>query len=131
MAEELQYGSDSLSNKRKYEDSQAALPSRSRPTGFSAPISSQSPPDSKQPPAYNSVPPPMDEIQLAKQKAQEIAARLFNNVDPSKKPRVDNGGSGGYDSIERTTFSLYFFVFLQIFFLKFLLCLSPLWQASL
>ncbi|XP_027080676.1 far upstream element-binding protein 1 [Coffea eugenioides] len=100
MAEELQYGSDSLSNKRKYEDSQAALPSRSRPTGFSAPISSQSPPDSKQPPAYNTVPPPMDEIQLAKQKAQEIAARLFNNVDPSKKPRVDNGGSGGYDSIE-------------------------------
>lgn len=99
MAEELHYASDLASNKRKYDDDQATPPSRSRPTLFSAPISSQSPPDSRQPPSYNSVPSPMDEIQLAKQKAQEIAARLFSRVDPSKKPRVDNGG--GFNSMER------------------------------
>ncbi|KAL3500687.1 hypothetical protein ACH5RR_039780 [Cinchona calisaya] len=105
MAEEVQYGSDSIPNKRKYEyeddDDETPPPPRSRPTGFSAPISSLSPPDSKQPPAYNNVPPPMDEIQLAKQKAQEIAARLYNNIDPSKKPRLDNGANGGgFDSME-------------------------------
>ncbi|KAL3498595.1 hypothetical protein ACH5RR_041327 [Cinchona calisaya] len=101
MAEELQYASDSAAtNKRKYDDDQTTPPSRSRPTGFSSgPISSQSPPDSHRPPSYKSVPPPMDEIQLAKQKAQEIAARLFDKFDPSKKPRVDNGG-GGFDSME-------------------------------
>ncbi|GLJ35633.1 hypothetical protein SUGI_0716210 [Cryptomeria japonica] len=28
---------------------------------------------------YNSMPPPMDEVQIAKERAQEIAARLINN----------------------------------------------------
>ncbi len=44
------------------------------------------------------MPPPPDEIQLAKQRAQEIAARLFNAAE-AKRPRVDNGdddvGIGG------------------------------------
>ncbi|CAI9093652.1 OLC1v1029207C1 [Oldenlandia corymbosa var. corymbosa] len=97
MADEVHYGSDS--NKRKYDDNQTPPPRRQ--TGFSAPISSHSPPDA---PSYNNVPPPMDDIQLAKQKAQEIAARLFNNANPSaeptKRPRVENGGNSGFDMME-------------------------------
>jgi far upstream element-binding protein len=54
------------------------------------------------------VPPPPDEIQLAKQRAQETAARLFNTAE-AKRPRFDNvdddvgigggsfGGGGGLD----------------------------------
>ncbi|KAF4375680.1 hypothetical protein F8388_014402 [Cannabis sativa] len=105
MADEAQYssGPDSVTNnKRKYEEQTTPPPPR-RPTGFSAPITSSSP-DS-----YNNVPPPVDEIQLAKQRAQEIAARLFNNASAgagagagaspldTKRPRVENGGSG-FDS---------------------------------
>lgn len=37
----------------------------------------------------------MDEIQIAKQKAQEIAARLLNSAD-AKRPRVENGASYDY-----------------------------------
>ncbi|ESQ50291.1 hypothetical protein EUTSA_v10001945mg [Eutrema salsugineum] len=37
----------------------------------------------------------MDEIQMAKQKAQEIAARLLNSAD-AKRPRVENGASYDY-----------------------------------
>lgn len=95
MAEEVQYasGGDSATNKRKYADQSdtPALPSFGgrRTTGFSSgPISSQSP-DSA--PSYNSVAPPADDIQIAKQKAQEIAARLLNTVE-AKRPRVENGG---------------------------------------
>lgn len=117
MADEVHYGS-SDSNKRKYDDNQTP-PAPRRQTGFSAPISSHSPPDSslghQAPPSYNSVPPPMDEIQLAKQKAQEIAARLFNNAEATKRPRVENGGGGGgggggsgFDSMERECFFLWF-----------------------
>ncbi|XP_019193454.1 PREDICTED: far upstream element-binding protein 1-like isoform X1 [Ipomoea nil] len=97
MAEEAQYASEAGSNKRKYEEPTSPSPVSRRPTGFSAPISSLSPPDGSAagagapPPSYNNVPPPMDDFQLAKQRAQEIAARLINNSDP-KKPRVDNGG---------------------------------------
>uniref|UniRef100_A0A5B6ZHN7 K Homology domain-containing protein n=2 Tax=Davidia involucrata TaxID=16924 RepID=A0A5B6ZHN7_DAVIN len=86
--------------KRKYEDQTTPLPPPSatrRATGFSAPIVSQSPDSGHAPPSYNSVPPPVDEIQLAKQRAQEIAARIFNNVE-AKRPRVENGGGGGFDS---------------------------------
>lgn len=106
MAEEVQYssGGDSATNKRKYDDQSTPPPPSSggrRATGFSAPISSQSP-DSA--PSYNNVPPPLDDIQLAKQRAQEIAARLFNNVE-AKRPRVENGGSGGYDSSDGKGFS--------------------------
>ncbi|KAL3330288.1 hypothetical protein AABB24_034237 [Solanum stoloniferum] len=90
MAEEdVHYASEVGTNKRKYEEEQTI--SR-KPTGFSAPISSQSPDAS-----YNTIPPPMDDFQLAKQKAQEIAARLLNTAEP-KKARVDNGA--GFDSVE-------------------------------
>ncbi|XP_057956857.1 uncharacterized protein LOC131150264 [Malania oleifera] len=100
MAEEVQYASSTdtttATNKRKYEDQATPPPPPSsgprRPTGFSAPITSASPESGQTPLTYNSVPPPMDEIQLAKQRAQEIAARLFNNADP-KRPRVENGAS--------------------------------------
>ncbi|CAH9126610.1 unnamed protein product [Cuscuta epithymum] len=100
MAEEVQYVSEAGSNKRKYDEpTSSPSPVSRRPTGFSGPISSLSPPDrlaSTAPPpsAYNNVPPPMDDFQLAKQRAQEIAARLLINTDP-KKPRVDNGGAAG------------------------------------
>ncbi|XP_026423519.1 far upstream element-binding protein 1-like isoform X2 [Papaver somniferum] len=101
MAEEPQFAStrpSSDNNKRKYEDSSPPVPTSTgprRPTGFSAPIiSSVSPPDStnpnNNPPSYNNVPPPADEIQIAKQRAQEIAARLFNSAE-AKRPRNENG----------------------------------------
>ncbi|CAA2979194.1 far upstream element-binding 2-like [Olea europaea subsp. europaea] len=96
MADEVPYASGGVeSNKRKYEDSQTPPPPvPRRPTGFS------STPDVAVPlPSYNSVPPPMNEIEMAKQKAQEIAARLLNNADATKRVRVENGaGGGGYDS---------------------------------
>nr|GMD45944.1 far upstream element-binding protein 1-like [Ipomoea batatas] len=102
MAEDAQYASEAGSNKRKYEEPTSPSPVSRRPTGFSAPISSLSPPGSAAaaPPSYANVPPPMDDFQLAKQRAQEIAARLINNSDP-KKPRVDNGGgAGGFETRE-------------------------------
>ncbi|XP_055812127.1 uncharacterized protein LOC129882032 [Solanum dulcamara] len=105
MAEEAQYGApEAGNNKRKYDDQTTPSPGPRRPTGFSAPIASLSPPDAAAPPSsYNNVPPPMDDFQLAKQKAQEIAARLLNSAE-AKKPRVDNngagGGAGGFDSYE-------------------------------
>ncbi|CAI9781949.1 unnamed protein product [Fraxinus pennsylvanica] len=37
------------------------------------------------PPSYNIVPPSMNVIELAKQKAQEIAARLINTTNPAKR----------------------------------------------
>lgn len=40
---------------------------------------------------------PMDDFQLAKQKDQEIAARLLNTAEP-KKAWIDNGS--GFDSDE-------------------------------
>ncbi|KAK6140847.1 hypothetical protein DH2020_025415 [Rehmannia glutinosa] len=95
MAEEVGYGAaGGESNKRKYDESPS--PVARRATGFS------SHPDSAAPPPYNSVPPPMNEIELAKQKAQEIAARLLNTADPSKRARVENGAGvgGGFDSID-------------------------------
>ncbi|PWA76163.1 K Homology domain-containing protein [Artemisia annua] len=66
MADEPQY-----TTKRKYDDSNAPPPRRV--SGFS------------DAPSYNNVPPPiMDEIQIAKQKAQEIAARLVNSSEPKR-----------------------------------------------
>ncbi|CAN6906112.1 hypothetical protein Bca4012_096025 [Brassica carinata] len=100
MADESHYSSsDSFSNKRKYDDETAPPPPTRRPTGFSSgPIPSPSPDPSAAPPpsSYNSVPPPMDEIQIAKQKAQEIAARLLNSAE-AKRPRVDNNNGSSYD----------------------------------
>ncbi|KAJ9555796.1 hypothetical protein OSB04_010410 [Centaurea solstitialis] len=106
MAEEAQYSSagDFATTKRKYDDSTTPPPPSAtrRPTGFSAPILSSQSPDSSAP-AYNTVPPPVDEIELAKQRAQEIAARLFNNAE-AKRPKFENGG-GGYDSNDSKGFS--------------------------
>ncbi|KAL8537367.1 hypothetical protein ACS0TY_012496 [Phlomoides rotata] len=95
MADEAVYAAGGESNKRKYEDSPP--PVGRRTTGFSSPPDSAAPP-----PVYNNVPPPMNEIELAKQKAQEIAARLLNNSDPAKRARVENGAGvgGGFDSID-------------------------------
>ncbi|KAL6980064.1 hypothetical protein U1Q18_021715 [Sarracenia purpurea var. burkii] len=108
MAEEVQYasGTDSASNKRKYED-QTPPPSSGgarRTTDFSAPIVSQSPDSSTMsPPSYNSVPPAVDEIQAAKQRMQQIAGRIFNSAE-AKRPRVANGGLG-FDSNDIKGFS--------------------------
>ncbi|KAL6536237.1 hypothetical protein OROGR_012809 [Orobanche gracilis] len=95
MAEEVLYSSaGGDSNKRKYEQSSPALAAH-RATGFSSAPEHQTP-------LYNSVPPPMSEIEIAKQKAQEIAARLLSNSDPLKRARFDNGG-GGFDSSDYST----------------------------
>ncbi|XP_010924497.1 uncharacterized protein [Elaeis guineensis] len=107
MAEELQFPSRP-DNKRKFDDaagsppSPVAQPLARRPTGFSAPIAS---PDGHSaggapPSSYNSVPPPADGIQLAKQRAQEIAARLFSDAE-AKRPKVENGGGGADDSADK------------------------------
>lgn len=69
MADESQYSSSRSDNKRKFDD--------------------PSPPP---PPAYNSVAPPLDGIQLAKLKAQEIAAKLFSESE-AKRPKNDNGAA--------------------------------------
>ncbi|KAL8152279.1 hypothetical protein V2J09_010039 [Rumex salicifolius] len=82
MADEYHYASGADSNKRKYDDSAAlSTPSpertgRRRPTGFSSPHAAPS------------------GIESAKQRAQEIASRLFNDAE-AKRPKFDNGG---YDS---------------------------------
>ncbi|KAG6492407.1 hypothetical protein ZIOFF_047370 [Zingiber officinale] len=101
MAEDLHYSSR-LDNKRKFEepgDGGVPSPPARRPSGFSAPIASSSPDGCSGGAApaqqsYNSVPPPLDGIQLAKQRAQEIAARLFSDAE-AKRPRVENGGGTG------------------------------------
>ncbi|XP_027357042.1 far upstream element-binding protein 2-like isoform X2 [Abrus precatorius] len=85
MAEEAQYssGTDSAPLKRKYEDQ-----STHRPTGFSAPLS---------PPS------PATGIELAKQRAQEVAARLLSGAPPldAKRPKPDNGAPPtGFDSLD-------------------------------
>ncbi|CAD5186651.1 unnamed protein product [Musa acuminata subsp. malaccensis] len=97
MADDLHYSSRP-DNKRKFDDPSAGAapsPPARRATGFSAPIASSSPDGGSGgaapgQPSYNSVPPPMDGIQLAKQRAQEIAARLFSDAE-AKRPRVENG----------------------------------------
>ncbi|ERN10135.1 far upstream element-binding protein 2 [Amborella trichopoda] len=80
MAEET-FSSRADSHKRKFDE---PPPAPRRPTGFSA-----APPPEQQTGSYNSVPPPMDEIALAKQRAQEIVARLVNSAD-AKRPRTDD-----------------------------------------
>ncbi|XP_020211025.1 far upstream element-binding protein 2 [Cajanus cajan] len=78
MAEEAQYssGTDSAPLKRKYDDQP-----NDRPTGFSAG--------------------PATGIELAKQRAQEVAARLLSGAPPpppdaNKRPRPDSG----FDSLD-------------------------------
>ncbi|XP_047307178.1 far upstream element-binding protein 2 [Impatiens glandulifera] len=99
MADDIQYssGGELVNNKRKYEVDQSPPPPPRRVTGFSAPIASQSPDSAPLQPSYNTVLPIVDGVELAKQKAQEIANRLYSNVD-QKRPRVENGG--GFDSMD-------------------------------
>ncbi|KAL0017589.1 hypothetical protein SO802_004658 [Lithocarpus litseifolius] len=108
MSDEAQYssGADIASNKRKYDDQTAPPPATRRPTGFSAPIAPHSP-DSA-PPSYNAVTPPIEGLIKAKQRAQEVAARLLissagaaaaavgGGLD-AKRPKFENGASG-FDS---------------------------------
>ncbi|KAJ0090268.1 hypothetical protein Patl1_13004 [Pistacia atlantica] len=101
MADEPQYSSDTTPNKRKYDD-QTTPPSSGarRPTGFSSgpPIPA---PDSAAPASYNNVPPPVDDFQAAKRRAEQIAARLLNSAPAdAKRPRVENG-SGAFDSADK------------------------------
>lgn len=87
MAEELGYSSRS-DYKRKYDDSDTPPPRRQ--SGFSsAPTQDKAPSQS-----YNNVPPPMDEIEAAKQRAQAIAAKLFSDAE-AKRPKTDNGSDLG------------------------------------
>ena len=138
MADEAQYssGPDSASNKRKYDDQTAPPPATRRPTGFSAPIAPHSPDSAlaPPPPSYNTVPPPVDGLTLAKQRAQEVAARLFNNSGAgavaatagldAKRPKIENGASGfdshdsGFSSVPpgSTSLSLFLRVFVFGFF---------------
>lgn len=67
MADESQFFSSRPDNKRKFDDP------------------SPTPPQ----PSYNSVPPPLDGIELAKLKAQEIAKKIFNDAE-AKRPKTDN-----------------------------------------
>ncbi|KAK9047843.1 hypothetical protein SSX86_033195 [Deinandra increscens subsp. villosa] len=85
-------GGDFATAKRKYDDSTTAPPPSTarRQTGFSAPIIPSHSSDSAS--AYNSVPPPVD----------EIAARIFNSAE-AKRPKFENGG--GYDSNDGKGFS--------------------------
>ncbi|VFQ60808.1 unnamed protein product [Cuscuta campestris] len=105
MAEEAQYySSEPGSNKRKYEDPSSPSLSSRRRTGFSAPVPSSNPADGSAgtpPPApYSNVPPPLDDFELAKQKAREIASRLFINADPTKARVNNNSGSAAFDARE-------------------------------
>eukprot|EP01018_Ginkgo_biloba_P024934 Gb_31122 [translate_table: standard] len=74
------------SSKRKFEDAEHGGGSGGRRTGFS---SAPPPATAEKKVAYNSVPPPMDEVQLAKQRVQEIVARLVSNAD-AKRPHLDD-----------------------------------------
>ncbi|PKU82559.1 hypothetical protein MA16_Dca019588 [Dendrobium catenatum] len=101
MAEDLQYSSR-LDSKRKFDDhSGATSPSPATPasgrrsTGFSDPIISSTS-GAAALSSYNNVPPPPDGIELAKKRAQEIAARLFS-VAEAKRPRTESDG-GADDS---------------------------------
>ncbi|GAB4837120.1 hypothetical protein Ancab_002031 [Ancistrocladus abbreviatus] len=91
MADEVPHSSVTESHKRKYDDTSPTNPPSSggrRSTGFSAAIVS---PSSDSVPFYNSVPQPVDEIETAKQRAQEIAARIFGDAE-AKRPKVDSAG---------------------------------------
>lgn len=77
MADESQYDTTPPSLKRKYDEQ----PPHSRPTGFS---------DGPPPPSYNNVPPPATtEVELMKQRAQEVAARLLSGSDIAKRTKFD------------------------------------------
>ncbi|KAK8939576.1 hypothetical protein KSP40_PGU000101 [Platanthera guangdongensis] len=96
LMEENHHYSSRSDSKRKFDDqgappSPVAPASGRRPTGFSSPVTSLSS-GTAAPTSYNNVHPPPDGIELAKQRAQEIAARLFSDAE-AKRPRVENGGA--------------------------------------
>lgn len=77
---------DYSTNKRKFDDHDAALPEATRrATGFSAPIVS---------PGSAAAQP---QLELAKQKAQEIAARLFNSAEATRV-KSENGDNPAYSN---------------------------------
>eukprot|EP00252_Welwitschia_mirabilis_P021639 TRINITY_DN5599_c0_g1_i2.p1 TRINITY_DN5599_c0_g1~~TRINITY_DN5599_c0_g1_i2.p1 ORF type:complete len:355 (-),score=54.13 TRINITY_DN5599_c0_g1_i2:45-1109(-) len=109
-------------NKRKFDDGEhAAPPSQRRSTGFSAPIldvNSNNNGDRDRegcappPSSYNTVPPPQmkDEFEIAKQKAQELAARFMASANQAavappldgqaKRLRLDD--SSNYSNDDRS-----------------------------
>ncbi|KAJ6803050.1 putative far upstream element-binding protein 1 [Iris pallida] len=101
MAEEVHFSSRP-DNKRKFDDPATTPPlssSTRRATGFSSPIVSNLP--EAPPSSYNSVPPPPDGIELAKQRAQEIAAKLFSDAE-AKRPKTENGADSSNDYGQKT-----------------------------
>ncbi|KAK7283209.1 hypothetical protein RIF29_12586 [Crotalaria pallida] len=101
MADESQYssGTDPTPLKRKYDDHSTTL----RPTAFSSPDSAPAPPL----PSYNAVPPTAaTDFELAKQRAQEFAARFLTAPPPdssAKRSKFDNGAptpASGFDSFD-------------------------------
>lgn len=89
-----------VDNKRKFDEAEHVHVPR-RPTGFSPPIIATAATaagatggdNQSQSASYNAVPPPLDEVQIAKQRAQEIVARLVssaNNNADAKRPRVED-----------------------------------------
>ncbi|GAB2274015.1 hypothetical protein Dimus_008785 [Dionaea muscipula] len=96
MADEVHYASGRDTHKRKYDDTTPPPPPPStgrRSTGFSAPIVPPAPDfaAAPQPPSYNSAAAAVNEILLAKQKAEAIAARLLDESE-AKRPKHENGG---------------------------------------
>ncbi|CAL5206164.1 unnamed protein product [Lathyrus oleraceus] len=88
MADESQYDTTPPSLKRKYDEQ----PPHSRPTGFS---------DGPPPPSYNNVPPPATtEVELMKQRAQEVAARLLSGSDIAKRTKFDVVTPTPYESTD-------------------------------
>lgn len=67
---------------------------RERKTGFSAPPGEHERKTgfSGSPASYSSIPPPVSDIEVAKQRAEQIAARLV--AQDVKRPRTDDNGDG-------------------------------------
>ncbi|XP_039143858.1 far upstream element-binding protein 2-like [Dioscorea cayenensis subsp. rotundata] len=96
MADESAYA-PRHDNKRRLDDSPPPPWPARRQSGFSSPLVDG---QSGAAASYNSVPPPPDGIQLAKQRAQEIAAKIFSEAG-AKRPKVDNGVSSGDESSDK------------------------------
>lgn len=96
MADESAYA-PRHDNKRRLDDSPPPPWPARRQSGFSSPLVDG---QSGAAASYNSVPPPPDGIQLAKQRAQEIAAKIFSEAG-AKRPKVENGVSSGDESSDK------------------------------
>lgn len=80
------YSSSRSDHKRKFDDTDRV----GRKTGFS------DRPNGENQVAYNSAPPLLDEVQIAKQKAQEIVARLVSDAE-AKRPRTEDDDTNRTD----------------------------------